>query len=357
MRILVDLTHPAHVHFFRHPIAAWRARGHDVVLTTRDKDLAVGLVERFGLEPLVFDGGRVRSGHLGRARSGLAGLAVELVGRTARLLQIIRRAKPDVMAAIGGVFIAQAGFWSRVPSVVFYDTEHATLQNALTYPFCTAVATPRCYGGWVPKRKHVAYAGYHELAYTHPRYFTPDPGRLGAFGLSADEPFTVLRLVSWGASHDVADHGFTGVRDAVETLERFGRVVISSEAELPPELESRRLSGPLEDVHHLLALARLVIGESATMASEAATLGTPAIFVSTSRRGYTDEQQERYGLVWTFDHPRDGQRLALDKAVELLSATSSDGSSDGPWAEKRRALLQDTVDVTDFVVELVESHG
>ncbi|MEM8994511.1 MAG: hypothetical protein AAGF23_06935, partial [Acidobacteriota bacterium] len=202
------------------------------------------------------------------------------------------------------------------------------------------------------RSKHVSYAGYHELSYTHPRYFTPDRGRLRAFGLSEDEPFTVLRLVSWGASHDVTDHGFTGVRAAVETLERFGRVVISSEAELPSELESRRLSGPVEDVHHLLAFARLVIGESATMASEAATLGTPAIFVSTSRRGYTDDQQERYGLVWTFDDPRDGQRLALEKAVELLSAPPSP-----LWAEKRSKLLGDTVDVADFVVELVASRG
>ncbi|MEO1367397.1 MAG: DUF354 domain-containing protein [Acidobacteriota bacterium] len=347
MRILVDLTHPAHVHFFRHPIAEWRSRGHDVVLTTRDKDLAVGLVDRLGLGSLVADGG-----HLGRARSGLAGLAVELAGRTASLLRLVRRIQPDVMAAVGGVFVAQAGFWGRVPSVVFYDTEHATLQNALTYPFCTTVATPRCYGGWVPRRKHVSYAGYHELAYTHPRYFTPDPGRLRAFGLAEDEPFTVLRLVSWGASHDVADHGFTGVSAAVETLERFGRVVISSEAELPPELESRRLSGPIEDVHHLIAFARLVIGESATMASEAATLGTPAIFVSTSRRGYTDEEQERYGLVWTFDDPSEGQRRALEKAVELLSSPPS-----GAWAEKRTELLDDTVDVAAFVVELVESRA
>lgn len=318
------------------------------MLTTRDKDLTLELVERFGLGELV-DRGR----SLGSAQSGLAGLGLELIGRTAKLCRVVRRVKPDVMAAIGGVFIAQAGFWTRVPSVVFYDTEHATLQNALTYPFCTAVVTPRCYGAWVPRRKHRSYAGYHELAYTHPRYFTPGAERLKPFGLAAGEAFIVLRLVSWGASHDVADHGFTAVRSAVEALERHARVVISSEAPLPPELESRRLGGPLEDVHHLLAFARLVIGESATMASEAATLGTPAIFVSTSRRGYTDEQQERYGLVWTFDHPEHAQRQALDKAEQLLTLSPKAGD----WAERRQALLTDTIDVTAFVADLVESHG
>ena len=97
------------------------------------------------------------------------------------------------------------------------------------------VATPHCYGGWVPRRKHRTYAGYHELAYTHPLRFTPDASRLAAFGLEPQERFILLRLVSWGAAHDVRDHGFTAAQQAVERLERFGRVLISSEAELPPE--------------------------------------------------------------------------------------------------------------------------
>lgn len=344
MRILVDLTHPAHVHFFRHPIAGWRERGHDVVITTREKDLTLELARCFGL-----GGGQP----LSRARAGLGGLAIELVQRTVRLGGIIRRQRPDVLTAIGGVFIAQAGFFCRVPSVVFYDTEHATLSNLLTYPFCTTVATPRCYGGWVPRGKHRTYAGYHELAYTHPRRFRPDASRLADFGLAADEPFIVLRLVSWASAHDVRDHGFVDSRRAVDELARFGRVVISSEAELPPELEAYRLEGPVEAIHHLLAFARLVIGESATMVSESAMLGTPAIFVSTSRRGYTDEQEERYGLVFTYDHPETAQRQALDRAAAILD----DPESERRWAQKRQRLLDEVIDVSDYVVQLVEGHA
>ena len=42
---------------------------------------------------------------------------------------------------------------------------------------------------------------------------------------------------------------------------------------------------------------RMVIGESATMASEAACLGIPAIFISNTGRGYTTEQDKKYGLI------------------------------------------------------------
>ena len=37
----MDITHPAHVHFFRHAIAELRARGHDVAVTTRRKDITL----------------------------------------------------------------------------------------------------------------------------------------------------------------------------------------------------------------------------------------------------------------------------------------------------------------------------
>ena len=343
MRILVDITHPAHVHFFRNAIRLWRRNGHEVLITAREKDIALNLLQRYGLE----------YEDLGPAKTGLLGLGSELCSRTAKLGRLMRKFRPDVMTAIGGVFIAQAGFWLRVPSVVFYDTENAWLSNLLTYPFCTTVSTPDCYEGRVPRSKHHTYAGYHELAYTHPNYFQPDSEKLSSFDLTPDTPFILLRLVSWGAAHDVRDHGFTGVVEAVRRLEQFGRVLISSEATLPDALQPYRIASSPELVHHLLAFARLFIGESATMASESATLGTPAILVSTSVRGYTNEQEGRYGLTFTFSDPKTAQRDALDKAVEILESPNSGKK----WQERRSRMLSEKIDVTRQVVSLVESHG
>jgi hypothetical protein len=343
MRILVDLTHPGDVHFFRYAIDIWRQRNHTILITARRKDLTVDLLQRLGIE----------HEDLGAASSGLFGLTIELFARTYRLCHRVRQFRPDVMTTTAGTFIAQAGWLCRVPSVVFYDTENATLSNLLTYPVCTAVVTPRCYYGRVPAAKHRTYAGYQELAYTHPNRFTPDAKHLAEFGLAREEPYIFVRLVSWGAAHDTLDHGFTAVEDAIRELERFGRVVISSEGPLPPGLAGYRLTGPLEHVHHVLAFARLFIGESATMASESATLGTPAIFVATTGRGYTDDQERRYGLTYTFRDRRTAQRDAMAKAIEILS----DVDSKQRWARKREQMLADTIDLTEYVVTLVESYG
>jgi predicted glycosyltransferase len=256
------------------------------------------------------------------------------------------------MAAIGGVYIAQAGWWRRTPSVVFYDTENAWLSNLLTYPFCTAVATPHCYEGWAPKSKYHTYSGYHELAYTHPLRFSPDHAVLQEFGLDAEEPYIVLRLVSWEAAHDVRDHGFTDVPAVVRKLESYGKVVISAEGELG-DLEEKRIRGPVEKIHHLLAFARLFIGESATMASESATLGTPAIFVSTSRRGYTNEQERRWSLTFNFCDRNGSQERAIAKAIELLE----DPATQAEWQRRRQAMLAEMVDVTTYIADLVEAHA
>ena len=88
------------------------------------------------------------------------------------------------------------------------------------------------------------------------------------------------------------------------------------------------------------------------MASESAVLGTPAIFVSTSRRGYTNEEESKYDLVYNFSDPKKGQRQALDKAFELLKNENTKEE----WREKRKRMLSEKIDVTKFMTEFIENY-
>jgi predicted glycosyltransferase len=338
MRILVDITHPAHVHFFRHAIRGWQNEGHAVRITSRDKDIAITLLNEFGFEHTP----------IGHARRGVAGLGIELIERAWGLGRVIRAFHPQVATAIAGTFIVYGCLPYRVPTVVFYDTEHAHLSNAITYPLAKAVVTPRAYQKDAGA-KHIRYNGYQELAYTHPSVFTPDPSVLAAEGLEPGEPFMIVRLVNWGASHDVGDYGVKNLRDVIGALSPYGRVILSSEKALPPDLQALTLRGPRQNMLHLQAFARLCFGESATMASECAMLGTPAIFLSMSRRGYVDEQQNRYDMVYSFNDPDTGQAQALAKARELLE----DPSTSALWQTKREKMLDELIDVAAFIDETV----
>lgn len=342
MRILVDITHPMHVHFYRHAIQQWQAQGHDIRITSRDKDVTVDLLDEYGLEHTL----------IGRARRGMTGLGRELIERAWGIYQVVRQFKPHVATAEAGTFVVYGCLPQRVPVVVFYDTEHATLSNRITYPLAKVVVTPRAYQKSVGA-KHIRYNGYEELAYTHPNVFTPDPAALEPEGLAPDEPFIVVRLVNWEASHDIGDQGVQNLRDVIDFLKPYGRIILSSEKPLPSDLQTLALRGPRKNMLHLLAFARLFFGESATMCSECAMLGTPAIFLSTSRRGYIDEQQNRYDMVYSFNDAATGQAQALDKARELLE----DPTTPEKWQAKRERMLAELIDVSQFITDTVPQYA
>jgi predicted glycosyltransferase len=341
MRILVDITHPAHVHFFRNAIDIWREHDHEVLMTSREKDITTQLLDEYGY----------KHSCLSTARRGALGLALELIEHEVKLLRLGRRFQPDVLLEIGGTFIVYAARLLGAPALVFYDTEIARVSNAITYPFADAICTPSCYAGDLG-RKHVRYDGYQELAYLHPNQFVPDDRVLGELGLSVEEPFTVVRFVGWTSGHDVGLRGFSpdGKKALIDRLTQFGKVVISSELPLSGEMEKYRMRLSPTKIHHLLSFSTLYIGESATMASESAVLGTPFILVSPVGRGYTDEQEKEYGLGYTISPDQEEQ--AIDLAVEL---TQRENLQD-EWQAKRRRLLQDRIDVTAWMVDFVERY-
>jgi hypothetical protein len=337
LRVLLDVLHPAHVHFFRHAIAELEGRGCELLVTARDKDLTLALLEAL----------HIRHRTISRSACTRLGLARELALRNLRLLTLVRRERPDVLASIGGISTAQVGFLTRTPNLVFYDTECASLSNRLSYPFASQVITPDCYHGR-PPRRHVRYAGYHELAYLHPRRFTPDAGLLTRSGIDPHTPFSVVRFVSRGALHDRARWSLGRAERSllIRRLAEVGRVFVSTEATAVSEPGGEPIPLPAEAVHHLLAFASVYLGESATMASESAVLGTPAILIDPQGRGYTDELERRYELCTRYPPPDLGRAIAQARAV--LAAELCDTPE---RQRRRRRLLADKIDVTGFVVD------
>lgn len=337
MRVLIDICHPAHVHFFRWIAAILEQRGHEVLVTSRDKEVTLRLLNEHGWKHQQLSSA---------SKSGTRGLLWELFVRNFALWRKVKEFRPDVMAAIGGIFIAQVGYLSRTPSVVFYDTENAKLQNLLTYPFASLVVVPNCYESWVP-RGHVRYQGYHELSYLHPDRFTPDREVALSNGLAISGETFVLRVVSWMANHDVGERGWSPdlLRQVVRYLENKGKVILSSEAELPEDLKSQSYRGNPAELHHVMAFSRLFVGESATMASESVVLGIPAIYVAQTGRGYCNEQEMRYGLLRNITEL---SYNAITEAVEIMLTVPMDEMRD-----RHRTMLDESEDVAEYAASLI----
>lgn len=339
MRILIEITHPAHVHFFRNAIRELEKRGHSVGVTAREKDITTELLRNYGIDFTTLS-------KTGRSKFALIG---ELIGRDIRLWGFCRRFKPDILTGVSGVFAAHVGFALRRPVVVWDDTEIATLSHKITHPFVTAVYSPDCYKKSLG-RKHHLYPGCHELAYLHPKRFTPDAEIVKSLGINPKEKYCVIRFVSWGAHHDVGQHGFAEKQKLsfVKEISRYARPYITSESTLPTELEPYGLNIPAHQIHHVMAFAALYVGEGATMASESALLGVPSVYVNTLKLGYINMLEE-YGLIKEASDAQQALRQSLDWLV--------DSGTRGKCFAAREKVLSEKIDVTSLVVEAIEQLG
>lgn len=342
MRVLIEINHPSQVHFFKNLVFRLRARGDRVLVTARDKDVTLRLLRAIGIRHVC----------LSRQRSGLPAMAMELARRARKLVAVGRRFRPDVMVARGGATIGMAGVLVGVPRVVFDDTEHARLERALSLPLATCICTGEGYLGDQGRRQR-RFRAVPVMAYLAPSVFEPDEAPLRQAGIDPHEPYVVLRAISWQAVHDqgVTRPGETVLHDAVDRLSRFGRVIVTSESPLPASLADHRNPIPVEHVHDLLAFASCYVGEGGSMASEAAVLGTPAIFCNPLRAGCGCilHLEQHYGLVRTVDTLPDGLAVAEQWLGDPDLART--------WRERRARLLADSEDVTAFMLRTLEKFA
>jgi len=343
MKYLFDIGHPAEFHCFKHVIGSLIKKDHEVVITARDKEVTLYLLEKFGVP--YFSTGKNLPTKLGKMYS--------LLRNDYRIFRIAKTINPDIFINFFSPFAAQVGKLLGKPVIGFHDTEKANISIRLSQPFTDVIVVPECYKRKLPVKKKIMFKGVFELAYLHPKYFTPDPAVLDLLKLKRGETYVLIRFVSHNAVHDT---GYKGLglekkREAVKTFEKFAKVFISSEEELPDDLKKYAIKIPPEKMHDVLFYAALIYGESATMASEGAVLGTPAIFVDKKGRGYTDELEQKYGLVFNFSNLLIDREKSITKGVELLKLQNKE-----QWQIKRDKLLADSIDVTAFMLQLIEEY-
>jgi predicted glycosyltransferase len=340
MKILFDITHPFAVHLYKNFIWQMEKQGHQIKVLARDKDVTLKLLKYYSIEHQV----------IGSSSKGFIGLLWEWLRRDIEIYKIASKMHPDILMGVNNPCLAHSARLSGGKYINLTETKHARLENLLTHPFTDLINTTPTYGKDFGK-KHVRYDSYPELAYLHTNYFKPDPSILDELGLSKGEICFVIRFVAWRASHDLGKAGLSMAvkRELVDILKRQGRVFISAEDSLPDEFEQYRITLTPEKIHDLLYFARLYIGEGATMASEAAVLGTPAIYVNPLKIGYLGEQENKYGLVYNFHRPNDERKAILDKVKELLSNKNLKEES----KLSRGRLLNEKCDLTKFMIEQV----
>ncbi len=341
MKVLFDICHPAQLHLYRNTAHSLMARGDEVLVVGREKDVLMPLLELYKL-PVVAST---------RKQPGRLGTVKEWAQRARIIFNLAR--KHDVDFLVGP--ICQVSKVVRARSLLFAadDTKIMPAYVRLVYPFADAVVTPSCLAsdrGFGPH--HVTYEGYHQLAYLHPNHFEPDPTILQELGVGEGEPYFMMRFVELKAHHDKGHQGmgYEFRVQLVKELEKRGRVFITTEGALGPALQAYQIGIAAHRIHHAMAFARMFIGDSQSMTAEAAVLGVPAIRCNTfvGVLAYIEELEHKYGLAYGF---RPGQEEAmLAKIVELLD----DPELESKWQAKRQVMLAEKTDVAAWMLDFLD---
>ena len=339
MKILIDIGHPAHVHYFRNFIKIMEEKGHKFLIIAKDKNVTHELLNYYKI-PFI------------KRRNYPKSLWGKLIQIPLTDLLVLRQAinfKPDVLLGFSGTHISHVGRLLGRPAIVFDDTEHAKFAHASYKSFASCILTPHCFLKDFGN-KHIRFKGYMELCYLHKNYFVPDPSIYDDLNLNKDDKYSIIRFVSWSASHDKGQFGLDldQKRKLVCELSKYSTVFISSEGLLPDDLKKYQIKIKPSRLHHALAYASLYVGEGATTASECSVLGTPNIYINSLPVCYCTEQDEKYNLCYNFRK----QAGVIDKAIELIQHPSLREE----YFYKKEKMLNDMIDVTAFIVWFTENY-
>lgn len=337
MNILIDIGHPAHIHIFKNISRILITRGNSVFFTVREGEKEADLLKGYNFSFTV----------IGKKRKSLSGKLFGLLIFSYRIFRLSQKHKSDIFLSHGSMYAGIASFFRSKPHIALEDTGNVE-QLIFSKPFSNVILSPDSLRLDLGS-KHLKYKGFHELYYLSPTYFTPDQAVKSLLRIQKDDKYCIIRFISWGATHDHGHEGITelGKTELINFLNGKYKIFISSESELPPDLNQYKFPLSPEWLHHAIAFSEIVITEGATVASESTLLGIPVVYINSRESDMIDEH-ERCGLLYHFRN--------FEGVIEKVTGIINDPESRVNFIIKRDEMLKTKIDVTSFLIWFVENY-
>ncbi|GAB3961734.1 DUF354 domain-containing protein [Spirosoma harenae] len=343
-KILVDINHPAHVHLFKHFIDEMKRVGYTVIVTAKNVKSITDLLRTYDID---FVSTGDKKDHLWLK------YIFEFI-HLLKLISIVLTEKVNYGIGVSMVLPIVSKLTSMKSFVLDDDDLTAAPMSGKFISYADIILNPSALAHERRGKHQIIYSSYHELAYLHPNRFFPDPTVLDEIGLKKNEPFFVLRFNAFKAHHDTGIYGLSLTQkiEIVKLLKSFGQVFITTEREIEPELAVYQLPVSSEKIHTLLYYATLFVGDSQTMTTEAALLGTPAVKLNSfaGKLSIPNELEQKYQLCYSFQ-PHQFE-LMLDRIRELLL----EDNIKKIWSVRRQYMLKEKIDLTSFLIKLLLNY-
>lgn len=342
MTVLFITGHPAQIHNFRIVKSLLEAHGNRVVWVSSKKDISFELLKIYGIEAY----------EIIRPAKKFSAKVKALFVNSKRIYSIIKKEKVDIVISRVSPFGTLAALLTRKPHIALADTESSGIYDTIFSKLVSELITSQSFGRQL-RKDQIRIKSNIELFYLHPHHFKPSDRIFEFLGIEKGTPFVIMRFVSWEAYHDKGLHGYSqeNIIKAVRKMEPFGRVFISAEGDLPQELEENRIKIPFDLMHEALYHASLFFGEGASMAAEAAVLGTPAIFLNDNWSGNALDLM-KYDLFFSYKSHEEDQLKSIEKAVELLSNKHLKEE----MMQRKDNYLADKIDASTYLTDFIEHY-
>ena len=340
------MGHPAHYHLFKNVIQKLQEKGHRIHILIKKKDILENLLQSSELKyENILPKGR---------KDSKLGLLIGILQRSFQILTFSMFKRFDLFIGTS-VDLPLIGKLLNIPviNVNEDDASAVPLYAKLAYPFSSIILSPEscCNDKW--EHKSIKYQGYHELAYLHPNHFIPQKKVVEKYFFT-EAPFFIIRLAQLTAHHDSGVQGINKqfAEALIKELIPYGNVYISSERTIEPEFEQYRIPVDPMDMHHVLAFAKLYIGDSQTMAAESGVLGTPFIRINdfVGRIGYLKEMEETFQLGYGV-RPKDKEKI-----FDILNYLLTLPDIKIEFQKRRKRMLLEKIDVAEFMIWFIENY-
>jgi uncharacterized protein len=270
MKILIDVSHPAHVNLYKNFITILDNEGIECFVSVLDRGKVVRIAER-----------ELRGKRLfitGKHKGNLWSIIFEAnILKFIKLVLLIIKEKPTVGFGTGYILGGAMSLFNK-RSYQFDDDPERTWVVFLEKHLSTQVFFPPIVNA-IKDRKITVFHALKEWSYLSPKYFIPNSDALNEFDLEAKEYIFIREVSSGSVNYMGQAEGL--ILSVANKIPSNYKVILSLEnksliAKYPSHWIV--LNEPVNDIHSLIFYSKVLVSSGDSMAREGAMLGVPSIY-------------------------------------------------------------------------------
>lgn len=269
MKVLIDISHPAHLNLFKSVVYKLSENKEEILVTILDRGKLYAIVEK--------ELNGVDKVKIAKHQGNFFSIIFEAnILKIFSLIKLFFKIKPDICISAGSFTCGFVCKIFRIPNIQFSDDPERKLNFILEKLTSTELFFPPIIA---PNKKIKNFNALKEWAYLSPDYFTPDINVLKEYKLKEKEYIFVREVDTGSLNYQKQQKNI--IATFANLLPESYKVLLSLEKKDTVNLYPSNwiiLKEPVLDIHSLMYFSKLIISSGDSMAREGGMLGVPSIY-------------------------------------------------------------------------------